>query len=62
MTINASGKLWYHFNHRKAVLRKDILLQNRKSNNIVQPTLSEDIIDKLNVLKTLDQWIKVTTL
>lgn len=61
--INASGKLWYHFNYRKVVLRKDKLLQNRKSDNTVHPTLSEDIIAKLNVLKTLvDPWIKVATL
>lgn len=61
--INASGKLWYHFNYRKAVLLKDKLLQNRKSDNIIQPTLSEDILAKLNVLKTLvDPWIKVVTL
>lgn len=61
--INASGKLWYHFNYRKAILRKDELLQNRKSDNTTQRTLSEDIITKLNVLKTLvDPWIEVTTL
>lgn len=61
--INASGKLWYHFNYRKTILRKDKLLQNRKSDKTVQPTLSEDIIVKLNVLKTLvDPWIKVATL
>lgn len=61
--INASGKLWYQFNYRKAVLRKDTLLQNRKSNNTAQFTLSENIIDKLNILKTLvDPWIRVTTL
>lgn len=61
--INASGKLWYHFNYKKTVLRKDKLLQNCKSDNTVQPTLSEDILAKLNVLKTLvDPWIKVATL
>lgn len=38
---------------RKAVLGKDTLLQNHKSNNTAQSTLSEDIIDKFNVLKTL---------
>lgn len=61
--INASGKLWYHFNYRKSILREDKLLQKRKSNNTVQSTLSEDIIAKLNVLKTLvDPWNKVATL
>lgn len=63
--INASGKLWYHFNYRRTVLCKDKLLQkNRKFDKTVQPIeLSEDIIAKLKVLKTLvDPRIEVATL
>lgn len=28
ITINASGKLWYHYNYTKGVMKKNLLLEN----------------------------------
>ncbi|XP_043279807.1 uncharacterized protein [Venturia canescens] len=60
--INASGKLWHHYNYTKGVMKKNSVLRKR-CEPINIPPIAQDTIDKANILRTkVDPWYETIQL